>query len=93
MMTKTKQIEQVTQIAPRLFLKMVWALQVSYDTLTDPYLGEDDGERQEPSINLLESVLSELRVDETAVDLVDQAVNQIMQELHKNLQRRKGVTD
>jgi len=24
---------------PRLFLKMIWALQAAHDALTDPYLG------------------------------------------------------
>jgi hypothetical protein len=70
-----------TQLNPTLFLKMVWALQTSYDTLTDPYLGEDDGERQEPAVRLLESVLSELAADEAAVALINQAAKQTVEEL------------
>jgi hypothetical protein len=70
-----------TQLNPTLFLKMVWALQTSYDTLTDPYLGEDDGQRQAPAINLLESVLSELAADEAARALIHQAAKQTVEEL------------
>ena len=63
------------QLNPTLFLKMVWALQASYDTLTDPYLGEDDGERQEPTVRLLDLVLAEMAADEAAAALIDQAVD------------------
>lgn len=71
------------QLNPRLFLEMASALQRAYEALTDPYLGEDDGERQESVVRQLRAALDKLVADEAAMTLLSQGLEQIQDEIDR----------
>ena len=65
-----------------LGVDIISALKEARAILNDPYLGEDDGERQQPTIDLLDSVL--LKLQEQPRQVIDlETIRDLVREMRK----------